>query len=57
MLSGIKTVNISQLEAAFNTDLGDQQNPLQTEALKQLSELGFGRRAGYDTHGNLQFIK
>jgi hypothetical protein len=31
MLSGIATVNLSQLEAAFNTDLGDQQNPLQTE--------------------------
>ncbi|MDH3598539.1 MAG: DUF11 domain-containing protein [Candidatus Tectomicrobia bacterium] len=27
----IETVNISQFEAAFNTDLGDQQNPLQTE--------------------------
>jgi hypothetical protein len=32
MLSGMGTVNLSQLEAAFNTDLGDQQNPLQTGA-------------------------
>jgi hypothetical protein len=31
MLSGMGTVNLSQLKAAFNTDLGDQQNPLQTE--------------------------
>jgi hypothetical protein len=31
MLSVIGTVNISQFEAAFNTDLRDQQNPLQTE--------------------------
>jgi hypothetical protein len=31
MVLVIATVNISQLEAAFNTDLGDQQNPLQTE--------------------------
>jgi hypothetical protein len=30
MVSVVETVNISQLEAAFNTDLGDQQNPLQT---------------------------
>jgi hypothetical protein len=29
MLSAIGTVNISPLEAAFNTDLSDQQNPLQ----------------------------
>ncbi len=31
MLSGVATANISQVEAAFNTDLRDQQNPLQTE--------------------------
>ena len=31
MLLVIGTANISQFEAAFNTDLGDQQNPLQTE--------------------------
>ena len=30
MVLVVETVNISQLEAAFNTDLGDQQNPLQT---------------------------
>jgi hypothetical protein len=26
MLSGTGTVNVSQLEAVFNTDLGDQQS-------------------------------
>jgi hypothetical protein len=30
MVSVIATANISQLEAAFNADLCDQQNPLQT---------------------------
>jgi len=38
MLSEIRTVNISQFEAAFNTDLGDQQSPLQTD---KFVELGF----------------
>jgi hypothetical protein len=39
MLSGMGTVNLSQLEAAFNTDLGDQQNPLQTGQIDPLSHI------------------